>query len=388
MIFNLNTQKGVHKMSKQEKMSPEIAAFENLDREAGPRLFLEIANYIPVSLEQLAADSYKRSSNHQLNQTLMFGTVTQCFPNVKVSENVENRQDFLQIALDEGFDVYVAQSEAGLQQPFRLADLVGQRTVLTISNLIKVPDPDFEQDRIVALGSIQRGQEILGRRYYNKSLDESSMDFKHQTPQTGTITYVNGGDKPFVRIAYNGMTITTTPGRLGYYSEAFPFQDDLYVGKRISFYIRSVEKLDKKAGFNLNGKPYTVPTDKRINLSGTLYEFSITRKPLLTSPLQQLKSLYLSHALCSAKIAKIDPVKGLLVEVVPSVQLKGYISDKLRKQIKGENFDQMDSFLHTPVTVEITRIQPNHETNFLNGAVMIQSIPNGFARDSNPKFVM
>lgn len=123
-------------------------------------------------------------------------------------------------------------------------------------------------------------------------------------------------------------------------------------------------------------------------MSGTLYEFSITRKPLLTSPLQQLKSLYLSHALCSAKIAKIDPVKGLLVEVVPSVQLKGYISDKLRKQIKGENFDQMDSFLHTPVTVEITRIQPNHETNFLNGAVMIQSIPNGFARDSNPKFVM
>ncbi|MBS0954965.1 hypothetical protein [Lactiplantibacillus plantarum] len=375
-------------MKSKAEISPEIAAFEGLDNTNQSVNFFDVATYVPLLLEQVASKKLKWSEKRQNVQTLLFGKIMQYFPRIALSQDSKAVQSFLKVKSDDGFDVYVTQRDAGLSQPAKLSDLVGQKTVLTLTNLVAVTDPKTQQNRLVAFGSIQNGQEILGRHFYEEYKDLKDDDFLQKKPQIGTISYISDSEKPFIRVDYNGLTITTTPGRLGYYSDSFPFTDDLKVGKEISFLIKSVVKTEKQIGLNNNGKEYHFSDDRRKNLSGTVYALNITRKPLLTAPLDQLKSLYLSHALCSARIAKIDPIRGILVEVVPGVQLKGYVSDKLRLKFNGQYFDQMDAFFHTPVSVQITNIEPNYETNYLNGRVVMTDLPQGFARETKPEFLM
>lgn len=326
--------------------------------------FIDIAKTIPSELLELASSAKRIDSKTKLQSKIFRGFVQAIYSNVVIGNK---KTALIEVITNDGIPIYVRLDDGGLRQPKNSGLMIGKYYAVVITNLIDLSNSGDNEERFCAIGSIQTAEFMLGYSL-NSRMEANPKEF-HDEKRIGTInsivnTDINGKRHEMVFFEYNGLQLMMMDYQVGYYSQAHPLTTEYQLGDEIAFQIQNVE--------------LTRIDDKERGLSGSYFDIRASGKRYKENPKVTVNRLVATGAFINAYITKVDPVKGVLVEVAPGYELKATFS----KQTASSSVKKLDAVEHTPVQVQV--ISVDHTRKF--GVVRVLGFPKGLANASQVIF--
>lgn len=326
--------------------------------------FIDIAKTIPSELLESASSAKRIDSKTKLPSKIFRGFVQAIYMDVLIGNK---KTALIEVTTNEGITVYVRLTDGGLRQPKNPGLMVGKYYAVVITNLIDLSDSGDNEERFCAIGSIQTAEYMIGYSL-NARMAVNPKEF-HDEKRIGTInsivnTDINGRRHEMVFFEYSGLQLMMMDYQVGYYSQAHPLTSEYRLGDEVAFQIQNVE--------------LTRIDDAERGLRGSYFDIRASGKRFKENPKITVNRLVATGAFINAYITKVDPVKGVLVEVAPGYELKATFSN----QTAGSNVKKLDAVEHTPVQVQVLSV--DHTRRF--GVVRVLSFPQGFADTSQVLF--
>lgn len=267
--------------------------------------------------------------------------------------------------------VYIPITDGGTS--FRhLENFIDQDIKILITKFISFDDVNNKQKKgqhYIAMGSITNAEQIVGKELYDE-FQKNPEEAKNKD-RVGVVSRVVVANRlSIVMFNYRGITLGMLERNFHQRSLTHPITRDAYIGKSFKFRISNITKTTYE-------DMTSVKNDENLSHielpSGTRYFIETTSLPFIPNYDEEVKKLYEQRAWFSARIARYDSVKGILVEIAPGWWIKGFLpANSIYKPTI------QDQIHHTLVTVRINRIDFEKHT----GQAYIHSFPQGVAAPS------
>ena len=341
--------------------------------------FLKAAEKIPSYMQEFVAQHRRRmSSNSKLRNEDLLLAEGESVSVFKTSLNGKRiNLPMLKMRLvDNNAPIYVPINHAG-QNYRHLDDFIGRRKKVAIDRFVQTNEGEADSEYIL-LGSIQQAEFVIGGNLYSEFLKDP--DKVKDEVREGTVTQIierpahkdeETGEwvpnRSTVFIDYNGLTVGMPESYFHYVSQVTPLSQRTFVGQKVKFSILNITKGDYR------DSP-AAKQDAEAGMEvphGIRYYIDITRLPFIPNPSDEIRRKLDNKTTFKARIVGVDPVKGILVEVAPSWQIKGYLPATSPIQPTG-----FDAYKHTPVTVRLNFVDFKNRS----GQCQIIGFPQGVAR--------
>lgn len=325
--------------------------------------FMDAAEKLPRESQNLVA-KYKRLIKGDLSSDNLLWATGEEVTTFKIKQGLV--MPVLKMRIDnDNAPVYIFASQAGANYR-HLENFIAQHVKISILTLAKTDSYDEEGNhRYIALGSIQQAEFTINGEMYKDYVADPDK-FKSQD-RVGIVTQViETPSFGFVSFQYQGVELGMLAKNFYYQSFTRPLSQVAKIGMKIKFRVTDIKRVnyEDQAGIKEDmQKGYPTP-------KGMMYQVMTTRLPFLESPDASVIRRFKEKTEFTAHIVGVDSVLGILVEIAPGWQIKGYLSSKAPFEPSVQ-----DARNHTVVVVRILSLN----TEKRMGKAAILRFPMGVA---------